>query len=109
MVRAQRALHPEPAGVLVAGHKKDVVITAALASRPDKVAIYGWHHLDGRAIQPLYVGHTVRWVDYSHGIRIVQREVEIDGAQRDLTDVLQDETLAPLLSDEGVIARPRYP
>ena len=109
MVAAQRARHEEPAGVLVAGHKKDVVITATLASRPDKVAIYGWHRPDGRPIQPLYTGHTERWVDYSHGIRIVLREMVVDGMKRDMGDVLSDDTLAPLLSDEGVVAEPRYP
>jgi hypothetical protein len=108
-IRAQRAGFSEAAGVLVAGHKKDVVLSAELASRPGKVAIYGWHRLDGRPIQPLYTGHTDRWVDYSHGIRIVLREIVVDGVRRDLVDVLRDEAVALLLSDEGVIAEPRYP
>jgi hypothetical protein len=108
LVRAQRARHTERAGAIVAGHKKDVVLTAALASSPGKVAIYGWHHLDGRAIQPVYLGHTDRWVDYSHGIRLVLREIVVDGVRRDLADVLRDVTLAPLFSDQGVIATPRY-
>ncbi len=109
IVGAQRANRAEPMGVLVAGHKKDVVITATLATRPGKVAIYGWHRLTGEPIQPLYAGHTDRWVDYSHGIRLVHREVMIGGTRRDLTAVLRDPALAPLLSDEGVIAEPRYP
>jgi hypothetical protein len=47
-------------------------------------------------------------VDYSHGIRLVLREIVVDGVRRDLADVLRDVTLAPLLSDQGVIATPRY-
>lgn len=109
IVRAQRAGHAQPGGALVAGHKKDVVLTATLAARPGKVAIYGWHRLDGRAIQPLYTGHTDRWVDYSHGIRVVNRNLVVDGTRRDLMDVLRNDTLAPILSDEGVVAEPRYP
>ena len=35
-------------GELVAGIKKDVVVTNRLDEKPDRVAIYGWHKLDGR-------------------------------------------------------------
>lgn len=107
-VGAQRARAAEPMGALVAGHKKDVVITAELAAKQEKVAIYGWHRRDGRPIQPLYTGHTDRWVDYSHGIRIVSRVVLVDGVRRDLADLLTDPVWAPLLSDGGVIDLPRY-
>lgn len=107
-VRVQRARHAAPAGTIVAGHKKDVVITAKLASLPGRVAIYGWHRPDGRPIQPLYTGHSDRWVDYSHGVRLVNRAVLVDGITRDMADVLRDSTLAALLSDDGVIAEPGY-
>ncbi len=107
-VRAQLAGRRVKAGVLVAGHKKDVVVTAALASSPGKVAIYGWHRLDGTPIQPVYLGHTDRWVDYSHGIRLVLREVIVDGVARDLADILRDARLAGLLSGEGPVPQPRY-
>ncbi len=45
---------------LIAGIKKDVVISGKNArdARPNRVAIYGWHKLDGKAIQPLYTGHV---------------------------------------------------
>lgn len=108
LVQGQRGERKARPGRLTAGDKKDVVVTAKLASSPGKVAIYGWHHRDGRAIQPLYTGHTDRWVDYSHGIRIVLREIVADGAARDLVDLLRDAVIAPLLSDEGAIAEPRY-
>jgi hypothetical protein len=104
----QRARNEAGLDALMAGHKKDVVLTARLAEEPGRVAIYGWHHLDGTPIQPLYTGHTDRWVDYSHGIRIVDRTVLIDGEPRDMADVLSDADLAPLLSAEGVTPA-RYP
>jgi hypothetical protein len=55
---------------LIAGIKKDVVINGQVLrdKRPDRVAIYGWHKLDGKPIQPLYTGHFNGWVDYSQGI-----------------------------------------
>jgi hypothetical protein len=108
LVRAQRIRGSAPPGALVAGHKKDVVITAQLDSFPGKVAIYGWHRPDGEPIQPLYAGHTDRWVDYSHGIRLVSRVIRIDGNRRDMLDVLRDTALAGLLSDDGVMVRARY-
>lgn len=109
-VRAQRAaaLKEHALGTLVAGHKKDVVITPQLAAKPDKVAIYGWHRLDGTPIQPLYLGHTAQWVDYSHGIRLVRREVTIDGQPSTVAAVLADEKRCALLSDEGPLREPRY-
>lgn len=90
---------PAP-GELVAGHKKDVVLTGKLASQPDRVAIYGWHHQDGTPIQPVSLWHGKRYVDYSHGVRLVSREVRIDGERYDLLEVLSDERLAPLVSGE---------
>ncbi|WP_204310148.1 hypothetical protein, partial [Enterobacter cloacae] len=52
---------------LIAGIKKDVVITDLLtrSSKPNRVAIFGWHKPDGIPIQPLYTGHVNWYVDYS--------------------------------------------
>jgi len=108
-VRTQRALESAPAGSLVAGHKKDVVLTPRLDTLRGKVAIYGWHRADGTPIQPLYTGHTDRWVDYSHGIRLVSRGILVDGVRHDIIDVLRDPALAGLLSDDGLMRDPRYP
>lgn len=88
---------------LIAGHKKDIVITPRLKEKPNKVAIYGWHKLDGKPIQPLYVGHADYYVDYSHGVRLIKREVLVDRVARDIADVLKDEQLCGVVSDEGVI------
>ena len=98
----------QPVGVLVAGHKKDVVISKKVFATPGKVAIYGWHREAGQPIQPLYTGHKDSWVDYSHGIRLIDRMVTIDGNPRTIQDILADPKLAPLLSDEGVMSQTRY-
>ncbi len=93
----------KPLGELVAGDKKDVVISAKLKDHPGKVAIYGWHKLDGKAIQPLYLGHGDFYADYSHGIRLVKEECMVDGKKTTVQAVLKDPELCKLLSDEGSI------
>ena len=66
-IRAQRMALTNlfPLGALVAGHKKDVVITARLNGVTNKVAIYGWHQTNSQAIQPLYLGHVSWWVEWA--------------------------------------------
>lgn len=108
MVRAQvdsAGAHP---GVFLAGHKKDVVISRDISSRADRVAIYGWHRANGEPFQPLYLGHTADWVDYSHGIRLVSRTITVDGEPVDLWEALRDPVLALRLSGEGVVDQPFY-
>jgi hypothetical protein len=101
--RAGRRLGP-----LVAGVKKDVVVTNRLAERPGRVAIYGWHTPDGKPIQPLSLVHHEGYVDYSHGVRLMRRTVTVDGAPRDVRHVLYAADTHRLLSDEGPITRPTY-
>jgi hypothetical protein len=108
IVRTQLlALSTAPAA-LSAGHKKDVVITPRLTTATNKVAIYGWHRTNGVAIQPLYLGHTTAWVDYSHGVRLVLQTVLLNGQRTNITALLGDPHLSHLLSDEGVITPTRY-
>ncbi|MBP7977539.1 MAG: hypothetical protein KA122_12015 [Verrucomicrobia bacterium] len=111
LVRAQRAeqLSAHPLGALVAGHKKDVVLTARLAANPGKVAIYGWHRTNGLPIQPLYLKHSAAWVDYSQCVRLVQQKMVANETARTVAEVLADPALAGLLSDEGPLAAVRYP
>ena len=87
---------------LIAGIKKDVVISGKISrdAKPDREAIYGWHLLNGKPIQPLYTGHINWWVDYSHGIRLVYRKIKVDGKEMDYTDVLKDPLLRNLICDE---------
>lgn len=87
---------------LIAGIKKDVVISGRISrdSRPDRVAIYGWHRADGKPIQTLYTGHVNWWVDYSQCIRLIYRRIKVNGKWMDYTDVLNDPVLQKLLCDE---------
>lgn len=96
---------------LIAGIKKDVVISAKIAqdARPNRVAIYGWHKLDGKPIQPLYTGHVDWYVDYSHGIRLVYRKIKVDKWWIDYTEVLQHPEYRALLCDEDACDYFRYP
>jgi hypothetical protein len=124
MVRTQRNAFTNsfPLGTLVGGNKKDVIISAriynnfASPSITKPVVIYGWHYQSGEPIQPLYNGHEETYADYSHGIRLVQMNMTVDGAPNTVANVLTSPALAPLLSDDstsegtsgGVIPLPRY-
>ncbi len=87
---------------LIAGIKKDVVISGKITRdpKPHRVAIYGWHQLNGQPIQPLYTGHVDWYVDYSHGIRLVYRKIKVDGRWMDYEEVLKSPLLKKLLCDE---------
>ena len=106
-IEAQRRERGARLGALVAGQKKDLVVTPRLWSKPGRMAIYGWHRPDGRAIQPLSTVHGATYADYSHGVRLVSTVVTVDGERRSIYDVLADPALAPLLSDEGPMPRLR--
>jgi hypothetical protein len=67
------------------------------------VAIYGWHAVDSKPIQPLNVSHVAWYVDYSHGARLIKRQVIVDGKPHDLRATLSSEKWSPLVSDEGPI------
>ncbi len=91
-------------GVFVAGTKKDIVISSKLSdpARTKNVTIYGWHKLDGKAIQPVYNGHIDIYVDYSHGVRLISNKVTVDGKTYNYRDILKDPLLHSLLSDESL-------
>jgi hypothetical protein len=95
----------KPLGAIVAGIKKDVVMSNKLTLKPGKVAIYGWHKPDGQPIQPLYAGHAAYYVDYSHGIRLISRTITVDGKQRDLLDLLADPKTCTLVGEDEPIVR----
>jgi hypothetical protein len=93
---------------LIGGIKKDVVMTNRLGEKPNRVAIYGWHKLDGSPIQPLTIVHVNWYVDYSHGVRLMKRELTVDGRSRDVRAVQHSADLCDLLSDEGPIQFPAH-
>jgi hypothetical protein len=111
IVKTQRAAYLKdfPLGALVAGHQKDVVLSVRLASAVGNVAIYGWHRTNGSPIQPLYLGHSAKWVDYSQCTRLVQNTMTVNGTNTTIAQVLEDPELSSLLSDEGPLSNPRYP
>jgi len=124
MVRTQRDnfTNSFPLGALVSGDKKDVIISSKIytnfanANITKPVVIYGWHYPTGSPIQPLYNGHEETYADYSHGIRLIQNAITLDGKPNMITNILTDPNFAALLSDEGaseatsagVIRLPRY-
>lgn len=90
-------------GQFISGLKKEVVITYKIQSRNEMnkyEAIYGWFHPDGRIQQPLFIRHGNFYVDYSHGIRLINRTVVVDGKKLDAKTILESPTLYRLLSDE---------
>jgi hypothetical protein len=106
-IEAQRA--GRPLGELVTGAKKDVVLTPRVFERPQRLAIYGWRQPDGSVIQPLTIVHWDRYVDYSHGVRLVRDTVLLDGERVPINELLVEPVRCVLVSDEGVIDPPRYP
>ena len=92
-----------PDGALVSGDKKDVVITNLLARSPA-----GSRFTDGICSPALRSSrlstvHGACYADYSHGIRLVSETAVVDGKLRSVSEMLQDPSLAKVLSDEGPI------
>lgn len=87
-------------GNLLAGHKKDIVITNRMAGETGRLYIYGYHYPSGKIIQPLTGVHYDGYVDYSHGVRLICDQVLVDGKRCSLKKLLQDPVLYALFSDE---------
>lgn len=132
-------LRPKLGPGLVAGHKKDVVISnrlnsgmvqikecpdceAKLVDSSKQVCIYGWQRkaafatesklpaLPGmHVIQGVSIVHDANYADYSHGVRMVSPLATVDGQPAKLTDVLADPVLSKLLSHEGPLTVLRQP
>jgi hypothetical protein len=102
-IRRQRLALGQPLGALVAGHKKDVVLTTRLYHQRQRIAIYGWHRRTGQPIQPLSTVHGARYADYSHGIRLVSDTVWVNGVWRSIYEILRNPRLGRVLSWEGGI------
>lgn len=110
-IEDQRRAENARLGQLVGGIKKDVVISNKITdpNRTHHVVIYGWHKLDGNPIQPLTNIHIDSYTDYSHGIRFINSQMLIDSNLVDYKDILTDEVLCKILSDEsGAMERASY-
>jgi hypothetical protein len=103
LVRQESFAEGAMLGSLIAGQKKDLVITSRLLAYPGRVAIYGWHRENGIPIQSLSTVHGENYADYSHGVRLVSAVAYVDEQERRLRDILQDAQLAPVVSSEGPI------
>ncbi len=94
-------------GQLTGGTKKDVVLSNKITD--GYVVIYGWHQLNGAPIQPLYSGHYNYYVDYSHGIRLLNADIFLDGNPTTIQNVLKNSTAYKVLSDEtGPMSQTTY-
>lgn len=102
IVQAQMKAAGALPSALVAGTKKDIVISSKLddSLRTHHVTIYGWHRLNGTPIQPVTNIHIDTYVDYSHGARFISNRVLIDGVEHNYRDILRDERLHKLISYE---------
>lgn len=120
-----------PPTILTAGHKKELVISTGYikpvkdkatgkTSMKPKLAFYGAYTAKGVPIQapgaeegrpmrgwPSFA-HEPWFVDYSHGVRLVWPTMRVDGATREVVDVLRDPELSLLIAAEGPIPAPRY-
>lgn len=86
-----------PTRELVCGAKKDVVWDSSQPGNPKNVTLYGWHYPDGDRIQPRYAGHSATYVDYSHGIRLMDGHLIVDGKEFRVEAVRQDPNLKGIL------------
>jgi hypothetical protein len=110
IVGQQRATFSNPLGSLTSGDKKDVIISNLIYNTANRVIIFGWYQTNGSPIQPMTNVHADTYMDYSHGIRLVQNNCMLNGTTpTTIQAVLQSSTLNPILSDEGVISQPWYP
>jgi hypothetical protein len=119
MVRHHREIEAQRAGRtgLVRNVGKDWVLTNRLVGRPDRGANYGWFSAKGRYAlgsglrgwQPLALAHDRFHVDYSQTLTLVRRDVVVDGASRNLVDVLCSPDLWDLVSEEGPLQIVRHP
>ncbi len=89
-------------GQLVGGIKKDVVLSNKIfdSTKQNRVVIYGWHKLNSVPIQPLTNVHINSYVDYSHGIRLLNDEMILDGVTVSVKSMLSDPLLYKVLSNE---------
>jgi len=110
-IEAQRIAAGGILGQLTGGTKKDVVLSNKIVdpTKPNHVVIYGWHQLNGTPIQPVTNIHINSYVDYSHGIRLLNAEILVDGAIKNIKTILADPVLYKMLSNEtGAMTQPTY-
>lgn len=98
-----KQLKKVPKNTIKSGQKKDIILSNKLLEKQNRIAIYGWHRNNGKAIQPVSTVHHSRYVDYSHGLRLISPTVIINGKLHSIEQVLSHKKYSALLSDEGPI------
>ena len=112
-------------GDLVSTVGKDWVLVKKLLVQNSLAANYGWHFSGsnfqgikgestvsipgGRLIQGVGTAHNILHEDYSQICRLVFRRCTINGEQHELSDILSNPELAPLISHEGPLGFCRLP
>ena len=129
--RADELAEAERAGRagLLSGHKKHIVIHPRMGTIANRrrLWIYGWFYPTAEAalrsgaipaaearsgrrhIQSVSTAHDDQYVDYSHGVHLVSRHMQLDGRPADMVDVLRDPSLHALLASARFPSDPRYP
>ncbi len=99
----QRQMKSHKPGELVAGSKKDIVISNQLGS--NSLGLHGFHDTSGKPLQPGtgLTPHSAGYSDYSSGIRLIDRNAKLNGKVVDLKVILKDPVYASMISDEGVV------
>jgi hypothetical protein len=103
---------------------KDWCIDNDLLAHPGRAENYGWQTPGAswagsswepavtpglRVVQGRGWAHDASHLDYSQVCRLVHRRCTVDGATRDLAEVLSDPQLAPLASHQGALKVLRQP
>jgi hypothetical protein len=111
-------------GQIIAGHKKDVVVSKRLHKEPLKIAFHGFYDAKGNPAEPCReknapqpcnkeapaLAHPEgRFSDYSQGVRLMHPVMQVDGALKLVREVLTDAALCKLISIEDPIIPPRIP
>ena len=101
-----------------------IVVPNTSDTAASQAALYGWQSSSAisgvplykspatpgvHVVQPLSTAHATDYVDYSSSLWFVSRDCTVDGADRDLWDVLRDPVLALLASHEGPLVNVRQP
>lgn len=94
-------------GDLVAGHKKDIVLSNDL--EPGRLAIHGLHQKGGTPLQPGGISrHEANYKDYSHGVRLIDNDATLNDKPVKLSDVLKDPKYAYLVNNDGALKQVSY-
>ena len=105
MIEYQRVPLNKHLSTPITGHKKDIIITNRIATDTNgqnSVYIYGWHQLpSGEPIQNIYGGHGINYTDYSHGTRVINQEILVNGEVKTIRDILRDPVKYKLISKES--------